>query len=92
MSFPACAYDGWSVGKITSIRIQSYRILVTQAGMTNPGGCVDTSYLVIPQGDTPYLKNMYAALLTAYASGVNVQLALDGCQEDKPLVTQVWVR
>lgn len=84
------AYDGWSRGKVTKIRIQSSRVLITQAGSTNPGNCEDASYLHLLQGDSAFHKNMYSAVLTAYAAGKTVRFALTGCQIH-PVITEVWV-
>jgi len=89
------AYDGWSEGVINKIRYQPSRILVNQANATNPGSCTNTDYLYLQQGDTTYLKNFNAALLSAYAAGKTVSLALNGCSSGGtsgyPVISEVWV-
>ncbi len=85
------AYDGWSSGMITRIRIQETRILVNQENATNPGNCPSTDYLYLPQSDSAFHKNMYAALLTANTSGKQVNLALDGCSVSFPAISEVWI-
>ncbi|MCH2160075.1 MAG: hypothetical protein MK096_15000 [Oleiphilaceae bacterium] len=84
------AYDGWSQGTIDRIRIQGSRVLINQAGATNPGGCPNTDYLHLDQSDTPYSKNMFALILAAYLSGKQVSLALTGCEGGYPRITEVW--
>lgn len=91
-SIPAQAYDGWSKGRITGIRIQSSQILVTQVDASNPGQCPDTTYIYVPMSDSVYHKNMYAALLAAHASQATVWLALEGCVTGFAAVEQVWVK
>lgn len=87
------AYDGWSGGKIERIRIQSSRVLITQAGQKNPKNCANNDYLYLAQGDTPYQQNMYSALLTAYAAQKFVSLALKGCStHGYPVISEVWIR
>lgn len=90
LSLTASAYDGWSTGVIDKIRIQGSRVLINQSGATNPGNCSNTDYLHLDQSDSPYAKNMFAAVLTAYASGKRVSFALTGCQT-YPRITEVWV-
>jgi len=89
------AYDGWSVGKISKIRYQSHRILVNQVNALNPGSCDNTGYLYLSQGDSTFLKNVNAALLTAYAANRPVSLALNGCSSGGtvgyPVISEVWV-
>src|SRR5512138_172181 len=85
-------YDGLSDGRVLAIRIQSYRILIVQQNATDPGSCGDSSYLILPQSDSVSHKNMYAALLSAYATQSAVRLALTGCSEAFPVIEQVWLR
>jgi len=88
----AYAYDGWSEGKIQTIRIQPTRILINQENATNPGNCPNTDYLYLPQSDSTYHKNMYSMVLTAYAANKTVMFALNGCHNDYPAISQVWGR
>jgi hypothetical protein len=88
----ASAYDGVSKGKITALRLQSNRVLVSQVNAINPANCANASYLSLEQGDQVYLKNMYAALLTAYASGREVELFLTGCRRGYAEISEVWVK
>ncbi len=92
MPFYASAYDGISKGKITALRLQSNRVLVSQANAINPANCENTDYLTLEQGDQVHSKNMYAALLTAYASGRDVELFLTGCRRDYAEISEVWVK
>lgn len=93
VTIPAYAYDGWSTGKISKIRIQGLhgRILVNQENASNPGGCLNTDYLIMATNDNSLSKEMYSALLTAYASGKEVGLALKGCSS-YPVITEVWLK
>ncbi|WP_299020024.1 hypothetical protein [uncultured Photobacterium sp.] len=91
ISFQVLAYDGWSAGKVEKIRIQSNRILITQQDASNPGNCPNTDYIYLSQGETAYHKNMISALLTAYATGNKVRLALLGCSGGYPNISEVWV-
>ncbi|WP_010380227.1 hypothetical protein [Pseudoalteromonas rubra] len=90
------AYDGWSRGPIDKIRIQGSRILITQSGATNPGKCSNTDYLYLKQDEQTHNMNMFSALLMAYASGAQVQLALKGCTGGGtigyPFISEVWVQ
>ena len=88
----AWAYDGWSTGKIYQVRIQGSRVLINQVGAQNPGDCTNTDYLYLPQGETAYHKNMFSAVLTAYAANKDVMLALNGCVNGYPLISEVWVK
>lgn len=90
------AYDGWSRGSIDKIRIQGSQILITQSDATNPGKCSNTDYLYLKQDEQMHNINMFSALLTAYATGAQVQLALNGCTGDGtngyPFISEVWVQ
>jgi len=86
------AYDGWSTGKVYQVRIQDGRVLINQVGALNPGKCPNTDYLYLPQGDSAYHKNMFSAVLTAYAANKTVMLALKGCANGYPLISEVWVK
>ncbi|WP_072680852.1 hypothetical protein [Arcobacter sp. LA11] len=98
MSFNALAYDGWSdTYPISSIRVYSNSmVLITMPGANNPKGCSDTSYLVLKNADTEAGKRQYSALLTAYASGKKLNLALTGCSgggtNGLPIIEQVWLK
>jgi len=97
LSLSVIAYDGWSgANKVASIRVYSAtQVLITMPGANNPKGCSDTSYIVLANADTESGKRQYSALLTAYASGKNVNLALTGCSgggtDGYPLIEQVWL-
>ncbi|KZN54485.1 hypothetical protein N474_01840 [Pseudoalteromonas luteoviolacea CPMOR-2] len=95
LSEQAFAYDGWSRGVIKEIRLQAGRILIIQENAANPGNCSNTDYINLHQGDAVHLKNMYSALLTAYATKSNVQLALTGCTgggtTGYPVISEVWI-
>ena len=92
MSNTALSYDGWSEGTIRKIRIQeSGRVLITQTGATNPGDCTNTDYLNLIINDSVAHKEMYSALLAAYAAGKTVSLALTGCSP-YPVITEVWLK
>ena len=89
----AFAYDGWSSGEITKIRIQPNKILITQKNASNPVPCGNAKYIFLAQGDTAYERNMFATLLTAYAAKKEVSLAISGCSEQGyPNVSEVWVK
>ena len=90
----AQSYDGWSYGRVTSIRIQGMRVLVQQELQENPAPCSSDAYMVLTLSDTdPYTKAMYAALLQAYANGNDaVEIALSGCDNGWAIIQQVWVR
>ncbi len=90
--FQVQAYDGWSTGKISKIRIQSARILIIQENATNPGDCSNTDYIHLSQGDSADLKNMFSSLLTAYAAGKTVSFALSGCSGGYPKISEVWLK
>lgn len=91
------AYDGWSgAAKVASIRVYpNNQVLITMPGAANPKGCSDMSYIVLKNADTEAGKRQYSALLTAYASGKRVNLALTGCSGGGttgwPLIEQVWL-
>jgi len=89
------AYDGWSEGTIKRIRYQRSRMLINQTGATNPGSCEDVSYLEFLDDGTEFANQVYAAMLTAKAAGINVRLALTGCSQGgtlgRPLITEVWL-
>ena len=85
------AYDGWSVGKIETIRIQGNRVLITQENASNPGNCPNTDYLFLPQSESVFHKNMYAALLAANVSQKRVHLALSSCYTGYPAISEVWL-
>jgi len=88
------AYDGWSSGKIEKIRIQDTRILITQTGAANPGDCSNTEYLYLELSDSVLSKSSYSAILSAYATGKEVSLALTDCLPEVgyPVVTEVWLQ
>lgn len=92
------AYDGWSgINKVASVRVYSHsEVLITMPGAANPTGCSDTSYIVLRNADSEAGKRQYSALLTAYASGKSVDLALTGCSSGGtngwPLIEQVWLK
>ncbi|MCP4492891.1 MAG: hypothetical protein GY820_37150 [Gammaproteobacteria bacterium] len=96
--FGALAYDGWSgQNKVSSVRVYSNSaVLITMPGAINPSGCSDTSYIMLNNADTESGKRQYSSLLTAYASGKNVTLALTGCSgvgtNGYPLIEQVWLK
>ena len=92
LSTSVVAYDGVSKGTITALRLQSNRVLVSQVNAINPANCGSANYLTLEQGDQVYLKNMYAALLTAYASGRDVELFLTGCRRGYAEISEVWVK
>ena len=97
ISYGAIAYDGWSgPNKVASIRVySSTTVLITMPGANNPKGCSNTSYIKLANADTESGKRQYSALLTAYAAGKNVNLALTGCSgggtNGYPLIEQVWL-
>lgn len=95
-SIKSLAYDGWSIGSINQIRIQEGRMLIIQENANNPAQCSNTDYLYLTQGEKIYHKNMFSALLTAYATKAEVRLALEGCSEGGkngyPIITQVWIK
>ena len=93
LSMQALAYDGWSDGEISRIRVQSNKILINQVSPSNPGECLKSDYIYLPQGEEAYHKNMFSTLLTAYATKQPVKLALKGCSPNGyPVVSEVWVR
>lgn len=93
----AFAYDDWSKGAISSVRVQGNyeRVLLTQVNQTNPGGCSNSTYLYLQIEDTTSYDSMYSAILTGFAAKKEVHLALTGCSGvDKsgyPVITEVWV-
>lgn len=95
-SSKASAYDGWSIGSINQIRIQEARMLIVQESADNPAQCSNTDYLYLTQGEQIHYKNMFSALLTAYATKAEVRLALKGCSEGGkngyPVISQVWIQ
>ena len=88
----AYAYDGWGQGKITRMRVQGGRILVNQENMINPGNCPNGDYYHLDASDTSFDRNRYATLLTAYVTGKEVWLALNGCSGGYPFISEIWVR
>ncbi len=99
-SLTTFAVDGWSGNnQINSVRVLSTDIvLVTMSGALNPGGCLDETYLYLTELETESGKRRYSALLTAYAAGKTVKLALTGCSgtdaagiEGNPVIEQVWL-
>ncbi|WP_156804557.1 hypothetical protein [Gallaecimonas xiamenensis] len=100
LSFSALSdsYDGWSdPNTIASIRVYSVnQVLVTMSSAANPGNCDDTSYLSLYNPDSESGKRAYSALLTAYAAGKKVNLALAGCTgggtHGWPIIQQVWLQ
>jgi len=97
ISYGVLAYDGWSgPNKVASIRVySSTTVLITMPGASNPKGCSDVSYIMLANADTESGKRQYSALLTAYAAGKNVNLALTGCSSGGtsgyPMIEQVWL-
>lgn len=97
ISFSIHAYDGWSgANKIASIRVySSTAVLITMPGANNPKGCSETTYIVLANADSESGKRQYSALLTAYAAGKSVNLALTGCSgggtNGWPVIEQVWL-
>lgn len=87
----ALAYDGWSIGRITAIRYQAQRLLIWQENATNPGNCTTTNYLIL-NTSTAGFDQMSAALLTAHSTGGRVDLALTGCTDGRPNITEVWLK
>jgi len=91
------AYDGWSgANKVTSVRVYpNDQVLITMPGAANPKGCSEMGYIVLRNADTEAGKRQYSALLTAYASGKKVNLALTDCSGGGttgwPLIEQVWL-
>ncbi len=98
ISWGVFAYDGWSgANKIGSIRVYSEaKVYITMPGAENPKECSSTNFLMLVNADTDVGKRQYSALLTAYASGKNVDLALTGCSNGGtsgyPLIEQVWLK
>ena len=70
-------------GVITEISPGSASIRVS--GLTgNPDSCTRANLFVLEYNNARY-KELYAGLLTAYASGNNVRLFVNGCVNDGPL-------
>ena len=98
VSWGAVAYDGWSgANKIASIRVYSEaKVYITMPDAENPKQCSNTNFLVLTNADTDVGKRQYSALLTAYASGKVVDLALTGCSSGGtsgyPMIEQVWLK
>ncbi|WP_298773839.1 hypothetical protein [uncultured Shewanella sp.] len=98
VSLGAFAYDGWSgANKVASIRVYSdTKVYITMPGAENPKECSSPNFLMLANADTDVGKRQYSALLTAYASGKAVDLALTGCSNGGtsgyPLIEQVWLK
>jgi hypothetical protein len=98
MSMHVNAYDGWSGEHlIQSVRVYpNSQVLITMTGSSNPKDCSDASYLVLNDADTESGKRQYSAILSAYAAGKNVNLALTGCSgggtSGYRLIEQVWLK
>ena len=89
------AIDGWSLGKISEIRIQSSynRILITQENAVYPEKCSKTDYFYLPVSDEAVHKSMYAALLAAQSTGRDVNLGLTGCTTaSRAIITDVVLK
>lgn len=58
--------------------------------------CSNADYLYLEQSEKIHNKNMFSALLTAYASKAQVRLALKGCEgggkNGYPVISQVWIQ
>lgn len=81
-----------SEGKISEIRVQYNRILVSQQGFSNPLGCSKTDYLMLPQSDNIHHKNMYATLLAARSSGQAVRIKSGECGSGGySVISEVWL-
>lgn len=95
MSFAADAYDGWSEGTLKNMRYYGTQILIQQNNQANPGNCADSTYIVIKTSNSGF-EHLNAALLTAYAGGLNVNIALDGCSGGGTagygVIEQVWLK
>lgn len=88
----AYAYDGWGQGKIIGIRVQGGRVLINQESMINPGNCASFDYYHLEASESSFDRNRYATLLAAYMTGREVWLALNGCENGYPFVSEVWLR
>lgn len=88
----AYAYDGW-VGstKILNVRFQPLFTLVQVENKANPGNCPSTDYFVF-RNDNDYSNRYNSALLAAFAAGKRVKLAVTGCENTWPKITEVWIQ
>jgi NCAIR mutase (PurE)-related protein len=65
-------------------------IVLTTANNQNPDSCASSQYLVISAG-TSNFNQVYAALMTAQATGSTVTLLYNGCLGGYPLISSVAV-
>jgi|GEM_PF-6631624 len=78
-AFAAQAGGATPPGKITSLQIwPAHGVLIQHQNMVNPDGCGRSDHLLLRPSD-PFYKEMYAMLLSAQASGKQVELRLNGC-------------
>ncbi|ALN78455.1 hypothetical protein LA76x_0293 [Lysobacter antibioticus] len=78
-------------GKITEVQVWPAHdgALVRHQTMINPDGCPRTDLFLIRQG-SPMFKEIYALLVSAHASNKQVQVHINGCdQQGFPVITAV---
>ena len=83
-----------SSGQQTAIRgyysDTNANIVLTTANNQNPDGCASSQYLVISASASNF-NQVYAALMTAQATGSAVTLLHNGCLGGYPLISSVAV-
>jgi hypothetical protein len=86
-AFVAQAGGVTTLGKINSVQIWPAHngVLIQHQNMINPDGCGRSDHLLLRPSD-PFFKEMYAMLLSAQASGKQVQLHVNGCEQNFPVV------
>jgi hypothetical protein len=65
-------------------------VVLTTANNQNPDGCASSQYLVISASASNF-NQVYAALMTAQATGSTVALLYNGCSGPYPVISSVAV-
>jgi hypothetical protein len=63
-------------------------VFLTTANNQNPDGCTSSQYLVISFSASNF-NQVYAALMTAQATGSTVTLLYNGCLQGYPLISSI---
>jgi hypothetical protein len=86
----ASAASGSNTGRVTTLLWYEGHdgLLVRQVGMTDLGGCGRSDYFILDSQHV-FFKEIYAALLSAHLSDLQVQISVSGCVQGISRITHV---
>lgn len=86
-AFAAQAGGVTQAGRLHNVQIWPAHngVLIQHQYMVNPDGCGRTDHLLLRPAD-PFFKEMYAMLLAAHVAGKPVQIHVNGCDQNFPVV------